>query len=261
MSLNNQQVENVEHILINCLRDKIRNYKPETISMPFHTRLLGKDRMALFSFIQSLNTTFGISIFEPIAKSIAKDNFKVVQSQFTSGSLISSESQSVIQQIINQLENGERIPDKKAEIEEIRRVCQSGQFININPIKVDLFLSTFDDELFLIDLKTAKPNKNDFRSYKRTLLNWVGVTLAQNPYAKVNTLIAIPYNPYEPKPYRRWTINGMIDLDNEINVASEFWDFLGGEGTYEILLTCFEKVGIELSSELDDYFMRFENRH
>ena len=123
MSLNNQQVENVEHILINCLRDKIRNYKPETISMPFHTRLLGKDRMALFSFIQSLNTTFGISIFEPIAKSIAKDNFKVVQSQFTSGSLISSESQSVIQQIINQLENGERIPDKKAEIEEIRRVA------------------------------------------------------------------------------------------------------------------------------------------
>ena len=113
----------------------------------------------------------------------------------------------------------------------------------------------------MIDLKTEKPNKNDFISYKRTLLNWVGVTLAQNPYAKVNTLIAIPYNPYEPKPYRRWTINGMIDLDNEIKVASEFWDFLGGEGTYEILLTCFEKVGIELSSELDDYFMRFENRH
>ncbi|MDR0411845.1 MAG: TdeIII family type II restriction endonuclease, partial [Treponema sp.] len=27
--------------------------------MPFHYRLLGRDRMALFSFIQSLNTTFG----------------------------------------------------------------------------------------------------------------------------------------------------------------------------------------------------------
>lgn len=35
--------------------------------MPFHTRLLGKDRMALFSFIHSLNTNFGTSIFEPVA--------------------------------------------------------------------------------------------------------------------------------------------------------------------------------------------------
>lgn len=60
MSLNNQQVENVEHILINCLRDKIRNYKPETISMPFHTRLLGKDRMALFLLIPAdLNSKTG----------------------------------------------------------------------------------------------------------------------------------------------------------------------------------------------------------
>jgi type II restriction enzyme len=40
-----------------CLRAKFLKYKPETDNMPFHDRLLGKDRMALFSFIQSLNTT------------------------------------------------------------------------------------------------------------------------------------------------------------------------------------------------------------
>ncbi len=32
--------------------------------MPFHYRLLGKDRMALYSFIHSLNTAFGNSIFD-----------------------------------------------------------------------------------------------------------------------------------------------------------------------------------------------------
>lgn len=37
-----------------CLREKFQNYKPETENMPFHYSLLGKDRMALFSFIQSL---------------------------------------------------------------------------------------------------------------------------------------------------------------------------------------------------------------
>ncbi len=35
---------------------------------------------------------------------------------------------------------------------------------------------------YLFDIKTAKPN------------------------AEINTFIAIPYNPYEPEPYTRWTM-------------------------------------------------------
>ena len=49
----------------------------------------------------------------------------------------------------------------------------------------------------------------------------------------------------------------MIDLDNELKVAAEFWDFLGGEGAYNELLGCFERVGIELRPEIDEYFSRF----
>lgn len=76
MSLTNLQIENVENVLRNSLRYKFLNYNPEPASMPFHTRLLGKDRMALFSFIHSLNTNFGTSIFEPVAKAIAVNNFE-----------------------------------------------------------------------------------------------------------------------------------------------------------------------------------------
>ncbi len=49
----------------------------------------------------------------------------------------------------------------------------------------------------------------------------------------------------------------MLDLDNELQVAEEFWDFLGGEGAYDDLLGCFERVGIELRNEIDEYFERF----
>nr|WP_197702009.1 TdeIII family type II restriction endonuclease [Candidatus Endomicrobium trichonymphae] len=50
--------------------------------MPFHTRLLGKDRMALFSFIHSLNTNFGTAVFEPVAlDELAKSNFKITDKQ------------------------------------------------------------------------------------------------------------------------------------------------------------------------------------
>lgn len=68
----------------------------------------------------------------------------------------------------------------------------------------------------------------------------------------------IPYNPYEPKPYDRWTMKGMFDLEKEILVVDELWDFFGGKGTYNNLLDCFEKVGIELRSEIDKYFRKFK---
>jgi type II restriction enzyme len=45
---------------------------------------------------------------------------------------------------------------------------------------------------------------------------------------------------------------------NELKVAEEFWDFLGGKGTYPELLDCFERAGIELRPEIDKYFLRFK---
>lgn len=65
------------------------------------------------------------------------------------------------------------------------------------------------------------------------------------------------YNPYEPQPYNRWTIRGMLDLENELKVSYEFWDFLGGKGTYQDLLDCFESVGLKLRTEIDSYFAKF----
>jgi type II restriction enzyme len=83
--------------------------------------------------------------------------------------------------------------------------------------------------------------------------------LKQNPEANVNTLIAIPYNPYEPKPYRRWTMKGMLDLDHELKVAAEFWNFLGGENSYSDLLDCFERIGLELKDEINRRFAKFND--
>ena len=50
----------------------------------------------------------------------------------------------------------------------------------------------------------------------------------------------------------------MIDLKYELKVAKDFWDFLGGEGAYEELLSCFEIAGIEMRDEIEKYFKRFK---
>ena len=258
MALLKQQLNNIEQVLKDALRKKFQNYNPEPASMPFHTRLLGKDRLALFSFVHSLNTNFGTSIFEPVAVAIAKERFKIAESQIVAGDKISESAQIAIQKIMDDLTSVNEKPDKLKEIEILREKCKRGTMREVKLTKVDVFLENKTGELFLFDIKTAKPNKGGFKEFKRTLLEWTAVILAKNPKAKINTLIAIPYNPYEPKPYSRWTMAGMLDLKNELKVASEFWDFLGGDGTYQNLLDCFEKVGIELRKEIDDYFKKYK---
>ena len=55
-------------------------------------------------------------------------------------------------------------------------------------------------------------------------------------------------------------MRGMLDLDNELKVANEFWDFLGGEGAYQDLLNIFERIGIELRPEIDNYFKQYNKQ-
>lgn len=260
MALTDIQKQEIETVLKNSLRHKFQNYNPEPAVMPFHTRLLGSDRLALFSFIHSLNTNFGTSIFEPVAIALAKNRFAQAQSQFVSGNLISESAQRVIQTIMDNLAAGITRPCKVSEIESIRKVCRQGEMHTIKPTRVDVMLQDRSGGLYFFDIKSAKPNKGEFMGFKRTLLEWVGVTLAQNPEARIDTMIAIPYNPYEPKPYSRWTMAGLLDLNVELKVAAEFWDFLGGENTYQDLLGCFERVGLELRPEIDDYFSRFNTK-
>jgi len=257
MGLSKTQIQQVETVLRNSLRRKFQNYNPEPASMPFHTRLLGKDRLALYSFIHSLSTNFGTAVFEPVAVTLAKPNFRNAEAHTKSGQVISEDALFEIQRIMNNLETTVSSPNKIEEIEAIRQVCQTGPMRKVKPTRVDLRLETYTNELYLFDLKTAKPNAGGFREFKRTLLEWVATILVSNPSAKVDTIIAIPYNPYEPQPYNRWTMRGMLDLEHELKVADEFWDFLGGEGAYQDLLDCFERVGIELRDEIDEYFARF----
>ena len=258
MSINKDNTNYIKEVIRKNLRNKFLNYEPKANEMPFHTRLLGKDRMALFSFIQSLNTTFGASLFEPVAIALAKTNKKFIfaERQYKPGNIITEKAQKEIQSIINSLSLGE-LPDKHSEIERIRLVCKDGNITETKTVNVDLCLKTNDGELFMFDLKTAKPNKSNFKDFKRTLLEWIALELYNNSKIKINSLIAIPYNPFAPAPYQFWTSTGMLDKEKEMKVAEAFWNFLGGDGAYENLLNCFEQVGIEMRKEIDEYFAKF----
>ncbi len=127
MGLLNNQCDQIANLLKEKIRRKLSDYAPESNNMPFHVRLLGQDRMALFSFIQSINTTLGTSVFEQVAAIIAAANFKRALNQYKDfNNTISSQAQSAIQHIVDDLRAARAKPNKPAEIAEILRVAQDG---------------------------------------------------------------------------------------------------------------------------------------
>lgn len=258
MGLSSSQRDRIANLLKKQIRRKLSDYSPESSNMPFHVRLLGQDRMALFSFIQSINTMLGTSVFEQVAVIIAGDHFKRAINQYKNfNDTISEMAQGVIQTIVDNLRASRASPDKPAEIAEILRVAQAGTLKKIKQPVIDLFLESKDGTEYYFDLKTAKPNIDEIVGFKRKILEWVAIRGAIDPKPQIYTGLAIPYNPYEPQPYARWTFKGMFDLPNEIKVAEEFWDFLGGENTYTELLGVFEKTGTELRPEIEAKFSAF----
>jgi len=124
---------------------------------------------------------------------------------------------------------------------------------------VDLFVKIGDEENYF-DITSAKPNMKEFAALKLKLLRWTALRLRQDKNANVFTRLAIPYNPYHPQPYQRWTLKGLYDLDRrEILVGEEFWNFVANDDIYDDLLDVFQEAGNELRDEIDRKFAEFRN--
>jgi hypothetical protein len=253
--------KDIYELIIKTIRNKLEKYNPETDHKPFHHRLLGKDRYAMFSFIHSMNTTFGMSLFEPIGVLLAKSSgFEAIRQYKLEGE-ISPEVESKISQIMNQLRSGEKDAGLDWERETLVAEMKVQYNIDKHPDStVDLYVKKQDGNEHYFDITSVKPNMKEFVALKRKLLNWIALRLSHDDKikpSKIHAQLAIPYNPYHPKPYDRWTLKGLYDLKKEIFIGREFWNFLGDGDIFDDLLNAFEEAGKYLSEELDEYFKQF----
>lgn len=255
MSLNSFQESEIKNLLRSKIMKKLESYNPETKSMPFHFRLLGKDRMALYSFIQSVNTMLGQSIFEQAAKIIVGESTDTAFSHYKLTGYLTDEAVLEIDSIMNELRGSSIVANAESENSRIKSVANTEGRSKSKTSTVDLMFVRNDIEHY-IEIKTVKPNIDIFTKTKEKLLEWKAMRYNTNPHTEVKTFIAIPYNPEAPKPYARWTMQGMFDMGEEVLVEKEFWDLLGGDGTFKDLLNVFEITGIELRESIDRRFSK-----
>lgn len=144
--------------------------------------------------------------------------------------------------------------NKNFENETIRKKIKKGELKKDPDSVVDFFIRKKDEENYF-DITSAKPNIKEFVVLKRKLLRWTALRLSQDRNVKVVTRLAIPYNPYHPQPYERWTLKGLYDLSKgEILVGEEFWNFVANDNIYKELLNVFQDTGKILRKEIDRKF-------
>jgi len=249
MALNAAQRDEIKNLLRKKIENKLNKYGRETSSMPFLARLIqDNEKIAAYSFIHSLATTLGMSIYEDVSVILARGDAKECFRNYGVGGVVSKEQSSIIKKIVTELRNGNRKANIQMETNEILKVSSDGGRFQKSGNIADFYMNR-DGVEYYFEIKTVKPNIDVFEKSKTKLLEWVA-----RRRAPVKVFLALPYNPYHPEPYSRFTETGMMDAPNDFLVGDQYWDFVGGQNTFPQLLEAFDEVGKEYKEKLQAKF-------
>lgn len=245
MALSTSQKESITALLEKKIEDKLRRYARETSSMPFLARLIqDSEKVAAYSFIHSVATTLGMSIYEHVSVMIAEPTADECFRNYDVGGVISREQKSVIDDIVRNLRNGERKVDNSEETQLVLKASARDGKAQKEGRIADFYMRRAGKEYYF-EIKTVKPNIDVFTKSKTKLLEWIA-----RRRSPIKVFLAFPYNPYHPQPYERFTEQGVLEKGKEFLVGKEYWDFLGGENTFEDLLELFDMVGKKFKEKI-----------
>lgn len=251
MSLSREQRNKIKTLLTQKIENKLKKYGRETTSMPFLARLVqDNEKIAAYSFIHSLATSLGMSIYEDVSVIIASENSQEAYRNYGVGGIISSPQRAAISKIINELREGKRKSDIAQETKEILSSSPSGGKFQKSGNIADFYMKR-DNKEFFFEIKTVKPNIDVFEKSKTKLLEWIA-----RRRSSVKVFLAFPYNPYHPQQYSRFTEVGMMNQPNDFLVGDEYWNFIGGDNTFPQLLETFDEVGKEFKEKLRQKFKK-----
>jgi len=217
---------------------------------PFHESLLPDGLLKVTEFERSFSTKLGTT-FEECARLIALDNHKHAERGYKVKGPISFKAVKRIEEIISRIGTGGMRSSYLEYVEEIVKLA--GDRESVERISIaDLYIVTRDDTEIFVEIKSPKPNKGQCLEATSRLLQIHGIT--HKKYPKVKARYASAYNPYgvEKETYKHSFVLNYMDLGDEVLLGKEFWDLVGGQGTYEEILEIYQEVGREKGPDMLD---------
>jgi len=200
---------------------------------PLYAALVPDEIFKGSHFERRFVTPFG-RVWEQLAEVVATEFHGDCQMGRRVTGMVGREGLRRIQEVLAKLEHPGKgsvrtRPDWKTELAYIR--AGGGEPIPVDVV-CDVFIESAETGLkYAFELKGPLPNSDQTKVSKEKMLK----LLAMSPAAVDHAFYALPYNPYGKKEDYAWSFPARwFDMrsDPSVLIGGEFWDLIGGQGTY-----------------------------
>ncbi len=220
---------------------------------PFHEALLPMEILRISSFERSMSTKLGNS-FEECAKIIAEERFEIVERGYVIEGPVFTNA---VKEIANFSNHVGPYGHFKNYLDVAKKIAFMKDKTTENRSRIaDLYLKNKHGHEIFFELKSPKPNKGQCIEVIDRHLSIHAIKHAIHP--DVQTYFAMAYNPYgiSKSDYKHSFSINYLDMENQVLLGDEFWDFLGGHGTNKKLLEIYHSVGVNKHHDLLSHFLK-----
>ncbi len=219
---------------------------------PLYAALVPDEIFKGSHFERRFVTPFG-GVWEKLAVVVAKYGSGIGKLQYRVTGNINSERLRRISEVLNKLEHSQKgkaknKPDCKSEISYIK----NGKSKENIPTTVicDVFAQDKNtNKKYAFELKAPLPNSDQTKVSKEKILKLYSMEPCPIDYA----YYALPYNPYGKSEDYDWSFpNRWFNMkeDSVVLIGNEFWDKIGGIGTYQALVDAVNEIGKEYKNRI-----------
>jgi hypothetical protein len=223
---------------------------------PLYAALVPDEIFKGAHFERRFVTPFG-SVWEKLAMVVATEAHGYCSKGHSVHGIVGDESLRRIQEVLNTLEhNTKKIkPDWETELKYIKQ--GGGLPIPVN-VTCDIFIDSREtNKKYAFELKAPLPNSDQTKVSKEKMFK----LLAMNPKQIDYAFYALPYNPYGKKEDYKWTFPMRwfdMQKDSSVLIGDEFWDLIGGTGTYNNFIKEVNLIGKEYRERIYREFLEIE---
>lgn len=204
---------------------------------PFHSLFFRDDAIIAFKRQRSIVTSLGQRLYPRLAQIIAGESYEDVHLEREFRAAIDGAVADTVERIVTELRVRQRSPNHAQEVAEL--LAAKGGTEREVVVTADLFIGDHREGPFFAEIKTPRPDLDVAAESKKKMLTF----LALHPGGNAQAYLAFAYNPFiSREAYAHPFTKQVMDLEAEVLMGGEFWDKIGGKGTYDGLLRVIAEV-------------------
>jgi len=259
-----EAIKSVISDLMDRVLDKVLVKEPFIVekhraAKPLYAALVPDEIFKGSHFERRFVTPFG-GVWERLARVVALEAHGNCAVGHVVTGTVGDESLRRIQEVLNRLEHKEKGKERKRPDwkEELKYIQAGGGELIPTSVVCDIFIdSQKTKKKYAFELKAPLPNSDQTKVSKEKMFK----LLAMQPQEVDYAFYALAYNPYGKKEDYKWSFPARwFDMrkDESVLIGDEFWELIGGEGTYSKFVAEINSLGKDYRERIYRDFLGIE---